>query len=101
MSSRPIPKSDWVPSSHQTTTAWCNECQLRTFQRAFFPPEGGNGEWRCQDTEHDRKVKRNKEIEERNKGKFGTCSCCGPSIRAFSLELERLARERAEAEKKE
>lgn len=82
-------KSTWISNPHQTMTYWCNDCQKSTHRIAYFPPEGGMGEWRCQDKDHDKNVKRNNENEDKYKNMFGKCKCCGPKIQAFILELER------------
>ena len=84
-----LDKSNWVMATEARyrTHEWCNNCQQDTDKVGYFPPEGGNGEWRCIDKDHDKKFSINEERRIKYAGQFGKCSCCGPNIRSLSAAL--------------
>ena len=81
---------DWVSDPSKSINYWCNECQKSTYQIAYFPPNGGNGEYRCTDENHAARVIRNERVFRENAGKFGKCSCCSPGINSFYNALKKL-----------
>lgn len=87
-------RDHWVANLNRGLDHWCNECQKRTHHVAYFPPHGGNGEYRCTDENHAARVIRNERVFRENAGKFGNCSCCGPGIQSLYNALKKLEDER-------